>query len=256
MRYRIDREDFFAREEEQGTMAIMVRKTNQILHFNRAGRHIFDVCDRWVELDDFLHDLGAVNTTPAKLRRYFEEILYKLHACDLAKLEDLPQSTNTGCRLAQQGDYLRISRFLMANAQKGHSCATMVGARYNGPYGVYTRLYEKQTYYLLSEQDGEILALLEMSQPMHISGNAVLSIPTAVFHERLDAQAAAAQLHLLTDHAAQVFGGHASKLRYPYMHPRQQWMRDALAGCGFVQTAFFPNELQNGCDMIWYDRML
>ena len=144
----------------------------------------------------------------------------------------------------------------MANAQKGHSCATMVGACYNGPYGVYTRLYEKQTYYLLSEQDGEILALLEMSQPMHISGNAVLSIPTTVFHERLDAQAAAEQLRLLTDHAAQVFGGHASKLRYPYMHPRQQWMRDALAGCGFVQTAFFPNELQNGCDMIWYDRML
>jgi len=256
VRYRIDREDFFAREEEQGTMAIMVRKTNQILHFNHAGRHIFDVCDRWVELDDFLHDLGAVNTTPAKLRRYFEEILYKLHACGLAKLEDLPQSTNTGCRLAQQGDYLRISRFLMANAQKGHSCATMVGARYNGPYGVYTRLYEKQTYYLLSEQDGEILALLEMSQPMHISGNAVLSISTAVFHERLDAQAAAEQLHLLTDHAAKLFGGHASKLRYPYMHPRQQWMRDALAGCGFVQTAFFPNELQNGRDMIWYDRML
>ena len=88
MRYRINREDFFAREEEQGTMAIMVCKTNQILHFNRAGRHIFDVCDRWVELDEFLHDLGAVNTTPAKLRRYFEEILYKLHACGLARLEE------------------------------------------------------------------------------------------------------------------------------------------------------------------------
>ena len=43
MRYRINREDFFAREEEQGTMAVMVLKTNQILHFNRAGRHIFDV---------------------------------------------------------------------------------------------------------------------------------------------------------------------------------------------------------------------
>ena len=98
MRYRINREDFFAREEEQGTMAIMVCKTNQILHFNRAGRHIFDVCDRWVELDEFLHDLGAVNTTPAKLRRYFEEILYKLHACGLARLEEIPQPAGLLCR--------------------------------------------------------------------------------------------------------------------------------------------------------------
>lgn len=256
MRCRIDRADFFAREEEQGTMAIMVRRTNQILHFNRAGRHIFDVCDRWVELEEFLQNLGAVNTTPAKLRKYFEEILYKLHACGLAKLEDLPTPAGTGCRLAQLSDYMRISRFLIAHGQKGQSCATMVGARYNGPYAVYTRLYEKQTHYILSEQNGELLALLEISQPAHIAGNIVLSISTAVFHEHLDAQAAREQLHLLTDHAAKLFGGHASKLRYPYMHPRQQWMRDALAGCGFVQTAFFPSEIQNGCDMIWYDRML
>jgi len=256
VRYRIDREDFFAREEEQGTMAIMVCRTNQILHFNRAGRHIFDVCDRWVELDDFLQNLGAVNTTPAKLRRYFEELLYKLHACGLAKLEELPKPVGTGCRLAQLSDYMHISRFLTANAQKGQSCATMVGVRYNGPYGVYTRLYEKQTYYLLSEREGELLALLEISPPSHISGNAVLSISTAVFREELDSPSACEQLHLLMDYAAKLFGGHASKLRYPYMHPRQQWMRDALAGCGFAQTAFFPCELQNGSDMIWYDRMI
>ena len=240
MRYRINREDFFAREEEQGTMAIMVCKTNQILHFNRAGRHIFDVCDRWVELDEFLHDLGAVNTTPAKLRRYFEEILYKLHACGLARLEEIPQPAGTGCRLAQQGDYMHISRFLTAYAQKGQSCATIVGEGYNGPYGVYTRLYERQTHYLLREQEGELLALLEISQPNHISGNTVLSISTAVFHEKLDAQDACEQLRLLTDRAAKLFGGYASKLRYPYMHLRQQWMRDSLAKCGFVQTAFFP----------------
>ena len=151
---------------------------------------------------------------------------------------------------------MHISRFLTAYAQKGQSCATIVGEGYNGPYGVYTRLYERQTHYLLSEQEGELLALLEISQPNHISGNTVLSISTAVFHETLDAQDACEQLRLLTDHAAKLFGGYASKLRYPYMHPRQQWMRDSLATRGFVQTAFFPGELQNECDMIWYDRMI
>lgn len=256
MRYRINREDFFAREEEQGTMAIMIRKTNQILHFNRAGRHIFDVCDQWVELDDFLQNLGAVKTTPAKLRRFFEELLYKLHACGLAEVEDFPRSTGTGCRLAQTGDYMHISRFLTAHAHKGQSCAVMLGARYNGPYGVYTRLYGKQMYYLLSEQEGELLALLELNHPSHIPGNTVLNIATAVFHEKLDEAAARQQLALMTDYAAQVFGQHASKLRYACMHPRQQWMREAIQGCGFVQTACFPAELQNGSDLMYFDRLL
>lgn len=256
MKYRINREDFFAREEEQGTMAIMVLRTNQILHFNRAGRHIFDICDQWVDLDDFLHQLGAVNTTPAKLRRYFEELLYKLHACGLAKLADLPETSGTGCRLAALRDYARVSRFLRANADKGYSCAAMLSAAYNSPYGVYTRLYEKQKQYLLSEQNGEILALLEVHPAAHISGSAVLTIMTVVFHESLDESAAREQLSLLTDHAARIFSGSMTKLRYAAMNPRQQWIVAALRDCGFVQSAYFPDELQNGSDLRWFDRIM
>ena len=256
MRYRIDRKDFFAREEEQGTMAIMVLRTNQILHFNRAGRHIFDICDQWVALDDFLHRLGAVNTTPAKLRRYYEELLYKLHACGLAKLEDVPAPTGTGCRLASLGDYDRVSRFLLKNADRGCSCAAMLSPAYNSRYGVYTRIYERQKQYLLSERDGELLALLEVHPAAHIAGSAALTIMTVVFHASLDATAAKEQLSLLTDHAASVFSGSMSKLRYAAMSPRQDWIATALQGCGFVQTAHFPGELQNGSDLRWLDRMI
>lgn len=256
MRYRINREDFFAREEEQGTMAIMVLKTNQILHFNRAGRHIFDICDQWVELDGFLAQLGAVNTTPAKLQRYFEELLYKLHACGLAKLEDVPAPTGTGCRLAVLRDYARISRFLRANAHQGYSCAAMLSAAYNSPYGVYTRLYEKQKQYLLSERDGEIVALLEVHPAAHIAGSAALTIMTVVFHASLDEAAAQAQLALLTDHAAQVFSGPMTKLRYAAMNPRQEWTVNAMQQCGFVLSAHFPGEMQNGHDLRWYDRLI
>ena len=256
MRYRIDRKDFFAREEEQGTMAIMVLRTNQILHFNRAGRHIFDICDQWVELDDFLQRLGAVNTTPAKLRRYYEELLYKLHACSLAKLEEVPASTGTGCRLATLRDYNRVSRFLLNNADKGFSCAAMLSPAYNSRYGVYTRIYERQKQYLLSEQDGELLALLEVHPAAHIAGSAALTIMTVVFHAALDETAAREQLSLLTDHAARLFSGSMSKLRYAAMNPRQQWIAGALQGCGFAQTAHFPGELQNGSDLRWLDRMI
>lgn len=256
MRYRINREDFFAREEEQGTMAIMVLRTNQILHFNRAGRHIFDICDRWVELEDFLQQLGAVNATPAKLRRYFEELLYKLHACGLAKLEDMPAASGTGCRVAALRDYARISRFLRANADKGYSCAAMLSAAYNSPYGVYTRLYEKQKQYLISEQDGKILALLEVHPAAHIAGSAALTIMTAVFHESLEADAAQAQLALLTDHAARVFSGTMTKLRYAAMNPRQDWMANAVQYCDFTLSAHFPGDLQNGHDLRWFDRMI
>lgn len=256
MRYRIDRKDFFAREEEQGTMAIMVLKTNQILHFNRAGRHIFDICDQWVELDDFLQQLGAANTTPAKLRCYYEELLYKLHACGLAKLEDVPAPTGTGCRLAALRDYDRVSRFLLKNAGKGYSCAAMLSPAYNSRYGVYTRIYARQKQYLLSEQDGEILALLEVHPAAHIAGSAALTIMTVVFHADLDEAAAKEQLALLTDCAARVFSGSMAKLRYAAMNPRQEWMTAALQDCGFVQTVHFPGELQNGSDLRWLDRMI
>lgn len=256
MRYRINRERFFAREEEQGTMAIMVRRTNQMLHFNRAGRHIFDICDRWVELDDFLVQLGAVNTTPAKLCRFFEELLYKLHACGVAELEDCPRPTGTGCRLAVLRDYGRLSAFLNACADKGYSCAAVLDGGYNGLYGVYSRLCEKSAYYLISEQDGEIQALLEMHHPAYMAGSMALVITTVVFREGLDAAAARAQLALMVDRAAEIFAGHAAKLRYAYMHPRQAWLCEALQECGFVQRAFFPGELQNGSDLCWYDRMI
>jgi len=256
VKYRIDREDFFAREEEEGTMSIMVLKTNQILHFNRAGRHIFDICDRWVELDDFLKQLGAVNATPSKLRRYFEELLYKLHACGLAKLADLPETSATGCRMAALRDYARISRFLRENADKGYSCSAMLSAAYNGPYAVYTRLYEKQKQYLLSEENGRILALLELHPAAHMVSNAALTIMTVVFHASLDEAAARKQLERLTDHAARLFSGHMSKLRYAAMNPRQQWIVSVLRDCGFVQSAHFPGDLQNGSDLDWFDRML
>lgn len=256
MKYRINREDFFAREEEQGTMAIMVLRTNQILHFNRAGRHIFDICNQWVELDDFLQQLGAVNVTPAKLRRYFEELLYKLHACGLAKLEDLPVPTGTGCRLAALRDYARVSRFLLDYADKGFSCAAMLSAAYNSPYGVYTRLYEKQKQYLISEKDGEILALLEVHPAVHIEGSAALTIMTVVFHEALDETAARAQLKLMTDYAAKVFSGSMAKLRYAEMNPRQAWVAAALRDAGFKQSAHFPGDLKNGNDLRWLDRMI
>ena len=256
MRYRIDRKDFFAREEERGTMAIMVLKTNQILHFNRAGRHIFDICDHWVELDDFLQQLGAVNATPAKLRRYYEELLYKLHACSLAKLENIPVSTGTGCRLASLRDYDRVSRFLLANADKGCSCAAMLSPAYNSRYGVYTRIFEKQKQYLLSERDGELLALLEVHPAAHIAGSAALTIMTVVFRADLDEAAAKEQLALLTDNAARIFSGSMAKLRYAAMNPRQQWIVDALQDCGFVQTAHFPGDLQNSSDLRWFDRMI
>lgn len=256
MRYRINREDFFAREEEQGTMAVMVLKTNQILHFNRAGRHIFDTCDQWVELDDFLQQLGAVNATPAKLRRYFEELLYKLHACGLARLEDIPLSTGTGCRLATLRDYDRVSRFLMTNADKGYSCAAMLSTAYNSRYGVYTRLYEKQKQYLISEQNGEILALVEVHPAAHIAGSAALTIMTVVFSASLDEAAAKEQLALMMDQAVWVFSGRLSKLRYAAMHPRQEWIAAALQNCGFTLSALFPGELQNGNALRWYDRMM
>lgn len=256
MKYRINRKDFFAREEEQGTMAIMVLKTNQILHFNRAGRHIFDICDQWVELEDFLQQLGAVNTTPAKLHRYFEELLYKLNACGLAQLKEMPKSSGTGCRLAVLGDYARISRFLLANGDKGYSCAAMLSAAYNSPYAVYTRIYEKQKLYLLSEQEGEILALLEVHPAAHIIGSTVLTIMTVVLHESLDEAAARQQLALLTDHAACIFAGSMTKLRYQAMNPRQEWIVSALQDCGFVQTANLPGDLQNGSDLRLFDRTL
>ena len=256
MKFRINRKDFFAREEEMGTMSVIVLKTNQILHFNRAGRHVFDTCDEWVDLDAFLAGLNAVKTTPEKLRTYFEDLLYKLCVCGLAALKEMPAQTGNGYRLAQKKDFFHVSNFLLANAAAGCSCAAMLDAIYNSAYSVYTRITGQEAAYLINEENGKILSLMEINRGNTYAGSTALNIQTVVFDQSLDRDAADAQLKILSDFAAGILDGQCTKLRYAHMHPRQDATRDALLNCGFVCTARFSEELKNGRDLVFYDRFI
>ena len=256
MKYRIKSKDFFAREEENGALSLIVEGNNRILFFNRMARRLLTRCDEWVDLAAFVRELGVTDVPQETVYRDFEKLLYKLEADELAELCDLPQPEGTGVRTADYRDARHVSEFLLANADAGFSCAVSVNPAYNALPGVYTRMQNGVEQSLLSEQAGAVCGLLTVSLPAKLSGNSAAILQSAVFPAQTPQAACVHQLASLLDYAATIYAAAYSKLRYVYMNDRQNALRDALVTLGFGETALLPNEVRGGRDMILYDRML
>ena len=256
MKYRIDSKDFFAREEENGTMSLIVRATNRILFFNRTGRRLLERCDEWVDLPEFVSGLGITAAPYETVYGDFEKLLLELESYGLAKLRDRENRAGDGCRTADLRDGKLVSDFLLANADKGNSCAVSVSPGYNGIAGVFTRIQSESERYLLCEQGGRVRALLAVANPSRSMGRSAAAINSAVFAEGLTRKECRALLSELLAYAEAVYGEHCSKLRYVYMNARQDGLRELLCGLGFKQTALLEKEVGGGRDMILYDKFL
>lgn len=256
MKYRINSKDYFAREEENGTMSLIVSKNNRILFFNRTGRKLLARCDEWVELEEFVASLGITAVPQDKVYDDFEKLLYELEAYGLARLTDLPVRTCTGCRMADYRDAKLVSDFLLANSDKGFSCAISVDPSFNSFAGVYTRIQNGGEQYLIDQQNEKIVGLLAVSQPNRSMGLSAAVISSAVFPEQMTREDCRRQLQTLLNYAQTVYGESCSKLRYVYMNERQNALRDELVELGFYQSALLKKEVNGERDMILYDRMI
>ena len=256
MKYRIDSKAYFAREEENGTMSLIVNATNRILFLNRTGRRLLTRCDEWVDLAEFVNGLHISGAPFETVCRDFEKLLYELESYGLAELADRPEETYTGCRVADCRDGKLVSDFLLANADRGFSCAISVNPAYNALAGVYARIQNGSEQYLISERDGQVLALVAMARPNRVIGVSAAVINSAVFLEGMLREACKEQLQTLLAYGETVYAGECGKLRYVYMNERQNGLRETLQTLGFTQSALLKNEVYGGRDMILYDRFI
>lgn len=149
MKFRINSADYFSREEEKGTLSLIVRSTNQILFLNRSASKLMLHCDEWVDLDEFVTGLGITSVSPQKVRNDYENVLYELNAYSVADLKNREPSRLTGCRIAEISDYAALSDFMQKNLASGFSCAMSVNQAAYSLLSIYIRLRNKNEICLI-----------------------------------------------------------------------------------------------------------
>lgn len=253
MKFYISSAGYFSRDEENGSLSLMVKQTNQILFFNRSCKKLLSRCDEWVDLDEFVDGLGITSVSRQRVYSDYAGVLYELNAYSLASLKDTENRGLSGCRFAALCDCAPLSDFMVRNLEAPFSCAVAKNQASYNLVSVYTRLRSKSEYFMLYEVNGKIQAVLSANTAGKVIGQSVLFIGSMVFDAALSEQECKKILSALIQFTAASFRESCNKIRNIYMHTRQDWLISALCALGFAQTAVFQKEIQRSRDVIFYD---
>ena len=256
MKFFIDGNSYFRREEQGGTFSIMIRATNQTIRMNRSSRPLFERTDEWTDLSSFVRELNVPNVPLKQLERDYAAALFRLHAHGATKIKDFPPSEESGFRKAEAADYYRLSKFCLDNKNSKYSVAQTLNEAFYDLYATYDRLLNPTSFVIINMNCGKIEACAMFSLSKRNFGGLVVNLDTVIFHENLSENDTTKQLLEMLEVAKMFAKGKATKIRYEKIHPRQDFLAKQLVEIGFKQTAIFPNELQTGQDLILYDCLL
>ena len=256
MKFYIDSTRYFAREEENGALSLINRETNSVQFLNRSARRLLDACDVWTDFDEFIDRKQYRNVPRERVYGDFLLLLYELDSMGLAELKEVPEKMREGVSRGVAEDYAELSAFLQKNISGANTCGIASNPGYYGKEPMFSRLRGNATPYLMYCRDGKILCALEFSTNQLLMSSAAITLQSVIADGSLTEEELADAVKKILDAAADTFCAAFRKIRYGYMHPRQEAFCKILLSCGFEKTATLEKELRNGQSLILYDRFI
>lgn len=256
MKFKIISSDFFSREEDRGTLSLIVGDTNEILYLNATARLILNPGGVWRDFDEFIDGLAFADVPRERLVEDFEALLFKLDAHGVALLREIDCGRETGARVARPRDIQALSSFLINHVAAPRTCAVSEETRFYHRQGLYGRMMGQKEFIVIDEVIGQIGAALLFTWPKRAEGNTVMSLDSAFFDDQMsDAACEQALMRMISAFTAALHGA-CGKLRYVYMNPRQDFIKAALLKAGFQKTAELKKETLGGRDAEYLDKCL
>lgn len=252
MRYKFNEGSYTVRKEENDTISLMIKKTNQIIYLNSAARKILFDPNKTGDLDKFVQNLNVEDKEQAY--KDYEELLYQLECFELVKIEKEEQESILGCKIAGEKDYNEIARFITANIKNQFSYSNVVNMKYYNPISIRTRQFNNNEYNILYFSEGKIIADLVVALPPKTSGFVVVYFNAVFFSKELNESDSKRVLKELLEYASKLFEKNFCKLRFHYFNEMQNWLLDTLENMGFNKVCTFEKELREDKALTVYDK--
>ena len=255
MKFKINRNDFIIRNEQDDTLSLMILSTSQLIYLNSTARLLIQQ-EGVVDFELFLKQLRFDDVEESELRNDYQDLVYQLEALGVIEIIDQDLLTGNGCMLAGEKEYREVSNFIIEN---GNSSFNLIDMTYPDNYSLQNlraRQFNGEEYNIIKLENGEIVADAIIAVPPFNTGISVVSFSAIVMDKKTREADIEKIIKELIDYSSGLFADKYNKIRFYYTDQKQDYMLNILQNIGFKRICTLEKEICKTIDLTLYDKTL
>lgn len=254
MKYKILENSYIYRNEDNDTISLMIKSTDQIIYLNKSAKKILLEDNKSWELSDIIDCWNIDEKNKKEIYKDYEELLYQLECFGIVEIERDNITKDNGCRIAGERDYFNIADFIQKNIYYRFSYSNITNMKYYNSISIRTRQFNNTEYNILYCLNGEIVAVLVIALPPNTSGFSVTYLNAVFFKNSLDEKDCITILKEQISFVDELFRRDFRKIRFHYYDAKQKWLLAQLETLNFKKICTFEKELYSNKNLSIYDK--
>ena len=260
MNYKINLDKIQFREENEGTLSVVINKTRQIVYLNKTASEIIR-CTKETHSTEalskmFIDKYKLENTLKGEIENDIKDSLYQLEAMGIINILDKPQEFSNNLKIAGEKDYELISKFICKNLSNKSSYLNANDSRYYIDVAIRERQFNNIEYNIVKYYNKEIIANIVVLVPDKMSIYSVLSINSVVFKKELDEKEIKGILKDMLKFIEEKFSIDYNKIRFNVFDKSHIFIKNIFEQLGFIKICLYKNEISKTINLEVYDKFI
>lgn len=178
MNYKINKDNFTVRKENNGTYSFLNKTTMKIVFLNKVASFIFenDDIDNLEDLMKKMHDRFDISDDDM-LKEDCLTLLSQLEAMDVIELYGKEDKIFDQIRIAGEGDYKTISNYILQNIKKTGILCSYTNTNELSGYAIRARQFTNREFnYIYYGENGRIQAIVTLGVGASVSSLSLVNI--------------------------------------------------------------------------------
>lgn len=254
MRFFVNSDRYIYRDEDEDTISLMIKKSNQIIYLNKSAKKILGMTEKDIDLKDFVESLNIDCLNKEFIYKDYEEIIYQLESFGIITISNKDKDISSGCKIAGERNYLEVANFIENNKDNVFSYTSISNMQYYNPISIRSRQFNNTEYNLMYIRDERIISLLVVSLPPNTSGFSVIYLNSVFFENSIPEKECIGLLNELINFATKLFKDDFTKIRFHYFNTKQNWLLEQLKYSGFKKSCALEQEIDKNIKLDVYDK--
>lgn len=255
MKFMINKNDFKIRDEQDGTLSLMILSTSQLIYLNTTARLLIQQ-EGTVDFEDFLKQLKFDGVEEVELRSDYQDLIYQLEALGIIEIIEQEQLSENGCMLVGEKEYREVSKFILEN---GNNKFNLIDMTYPDNYSLpnlRARQFNGEEFNIIKLKDGKIIADVILAVAPFNTGISVVSFSAIVMDKSIEEDNVGNIIKELLEYSSGLFVDKYNKIRFYYTDEKQDYILNILKNIGFKKTCTLKKEICKNIDLTLYDKMI
>ena len=254
MKYIINSQTFYMREENDETISLIAKNCKKLLFLNRTAGLILKKSDEVTDSLNMAKQMHAKNVSIEEVEKDVIDTINLLSAYGIASIVEDANISKREIEIAGESDYRCISGFINKNINNPYNQIAVNIPSFYSVISIRERQFNNYEYNFLTYQDNEIVSDIVIGVPMAGSIFSALSINSSFFKTEMNESQVRHACKVTLNYAKDMFDDKFNKIRFHYNTGSMGILKQIYQELGFEKTCVLKNEINKSLDLEMWDK--